>query len=243
LYRANDLRFRSQGMTSYRLQHRLGRLGRHDCDQLAFVGDIERIQAEQLARTSDLFVNRQRAFLQFDPNLRTLRDFVQRAGDSASRRVAHAANVATYAKHLAHQGVQGGTVALDLSLELQSLALRQDRDAVIADRTAQQHLVPWTGTVGGKVDTFGHQSNSCRVDEQSVALAFLDDLGIASNHLHARFRSSLAKRIHHTPEFVHREALFDDEGGAQEQRRCAAHGQIVYRAVNGEGTDIAAGKE
>jgi len=85
----------------------------------------------------------------------------------------------------------------------------------IADRTAKQHLVPRTGAVGGKVDSFWHQSNSCRVDEQPVALTFLDDFGIARHHLHARFRSRLAQRIHHAPEFVHREALFDDEGGAQ----------------------------
>src|SRR5208283_3720300 len=111
-------------------------------------------------------------FLQFNPNPRTLCDFVQRAGDAASRRVAHAANggnyiasyVKSHAKHLRHQRMQGGAVALDLSLEFQPLALRQNRDAMIADRTAQQHLVPWAGAVGGKVDSFRHKSNSCRVD-------------------------------------------------------------------------------
>src|ERR1035441_10528423 len=128
-------------------------------------------------------------------------------------------------------------------LHYPTLALRQNRDAVIADRTAQQHLVPGTGAVGGKVDSFWHQPNSCRVDEQPIALTFLDDFGIASHNLHARVRRRLAQRIHHAPEFIHREALFDDEGGAQKQRRCAAHRQIVHRAVNGERTDVAAGKE
>src|SRR5208282_1712810 len=230
-------------MTFHRLQHRIGGLGRHDCDQFAFVGDIKRIQAEQLARTSYLFVDGKGTFLQFDPNPRTLCDFVQRAGDAASRRVAHAANVTSYTKYLRHQRVQGSTVALDLSLEFQPLALRQNRDAVIADRTAKEHLVPRTGAVGGKVDSFWHQSNSCRVDEQPVALTFLDHLGIAGHHLHARFRRHLAQRTHHAPEFVYREALFNDEGGAQKQRRCAAHRQIIYRAVNRERTDVAAGKE
>ena len=132
---------------------------------------------------------------------------------------------------------------MDLSFEFQPLALRQNRDAMIADRTAEQHLVPGTGAVGGKVDSFRHKSNSCRVDEQPVALAFFDDLGIAGHNLHARFRCRLAQRIHHAPEFVHREAFFDDERGAQKQRRCAAHRQIVHRAVNRERADVAAGKE
>src|ERR1039458_6145595 len=192
-------------------------------------------------------MDREGTFFQFDSNPRTLRDFVQRAGAASSRRIAHAANVESYvgshAKHRGHQRVQGGTVALNLSLEFQPLALRQNRDAVIADRTAQEHLVPGTSTVGGKVDSFWHNSDSGRVDEQPVALAFLDDLGIASYNLHARFRRRSAQRIHHASKFVHREALFDDEGGAQKQRRGAAHRQIVHRAVNGEGADVAAGKE
>ena len=149
----------------------------------------------------------------------------------------------SHAQHLSHQRVQGGAVALNLRFEFQTFALRQNRDAMIADRTAEQHLVAGTGAVGGKVDSLRHKSNSCRVDEQPVALAFLDDLGIARNNLHARFRCRPAQRIHHAPEFVHRKPFFDDEGGAQKQRRCAAHRQIVHRAVNGERADVAAGKE
>ncbi len=38
-------------------------------------------------------------------------------------------------------------------------------------------------------------------------------------------------------------AFFDDESGAQIERRGAAHGQIVYRAMDRERADVAAGKE
>src|SRR5208282_1662988 len=119
-----------------------------------------------LARTSNLFVNRKRTLVQFDANPRPLRDFVQRTGDAAARRVAHAANVAIYVgiyvricirrhvEHCSHQSVQGSAVALDLSLEFQPLALRQNRNAVIADRTAENDLVPGTGSVGGKIESF-----------------------------------------------------------------------------------------
>ena len=192
-------------------------------------------------------MDRKGTFLQFDPYARTLCDFVQRARYTASRRVAHTANVTRHCQQAGHQRVQGSTVALDLCFELclefQSLALRQNRDAVIADRTAEDNLVPGTSTVGGKIDAFGHQSDSGGVNEQAVALPLLDDLGIARHNLYARLRCCLAQRIHHAPEFVHREALLDDEGGAQEQRRCASHRQIVHRAVNRECADVAARKE
>ena len=91
---------------------------------------------KQLARASNLFVDRKSTFFEFDPHPRTLSDFVQRAGNTTSSRITHATNVARYAEHLRHQRVQRRAVALDLGLEFEPFTLRQNRDAVITDRTA-----------------------------------------------------------------------------------------------------------
>ena len=41
----------------------------------------------------------------------------------------------------------------------------------------------------------------------------------------------------------HGQAFLDDEGAAQKAGAGAQHGDVVDRAVNGKGTDAAAGKE
>src|ERR1700690_734164 len=97
-------------------------------------------------------MNGQGTLVQFDPNLGTLGDLVESTGDAASRGIAHTADVASYAKYIGDQCVQTGAVALDLSFELQPFGLRQNGDAVIANRTAQENFVSGPGTIGGKVD-------------------------------------------------------------------------------------------
>ena len=66
-----------------------GRLGRDEGDQLALVGDIERIEAEQFAGRRHLPLDRQRVFLDADADARLMGDLVQRRGQAAARRVAH----------------------------------------------------------------------------------------------------------------------------------------------------------
>ncbi len=50
-------------------------------------------------------------------------------------------------------------------------------------------------------------------------------------------------RLHHPPQVVHRQALFQDQAGGEAERSSAAHGQIIDRAVHGQRADVAAGEE
>ena len=76
--------------------HRRQQVGRrplgNDGHQLAFVGDVQRVEAEHLAGPADFGPQRNRRFVQLDADAEPLGQFVQRARQSAARRVAHAAD-------------------------------------------------------------------------------------------------------------------------------------------------------
>ena len=81
------------------------------------------------------------------------------------------------------------------------------------------------------------------VDEDLVALAAVDDLGVAGDELHAGLGGRGAHRLDDAAQIVDGQAFFEDERGGEIQRLRAAHGQIVDGAVDGEAADVAAGKE
>ena len=71
-----------------RIEYRLGPLRAYDGYQFAFVGDIERIEAENLAGASDFLAQRYGRFLELESDTRLSGDFIERAGNPSSCRVA-----------------------------------------------------------------------------------------------------------------------------------------------------------
>ena len=49
--------------------------------------------------------------------------------------------------------------------------------------------------------------------------------------------------FHHTPQVVDRQPFFEDESSREIQRACAAHGQIVHRAMHCQPSNVAARKK
>jgi hypothetical protein len=88
-----------------------------------------------------------------------------------------------------------------------------------------------------------HHADAGGGDEDAVALALLDHLGVAGHHRHA----GLARRRGHgfddALQLGEREAFLEDEARAQGERRGAQHGHVVERAVHGQAADVAAGEE
>ena len=80
-------------------------------------------------------------------------------------------------------------------------------------------------------------------DEDLVALAAVDDLGVAGDELDAGFGGSGAHGLDDAAEIVDRQAFFEDERGGEIERLRAAHREVVDGAVDGETADVAAGKE
>jgi hypothetical protein len=61
---------------------------------------------------------------------------------------------------------------------------------MIADAAADQDGIPGPGEVAGDVDAIRHHADAGGGDEAAVALAALDHLGVAGDHLHAGARAA-----------------------------------------------------
>ena len=78
------------------------------------------------------------------------------------------------------------------------------------------------------------------VDEHAVALAAVDDLGVAGHEPHPG--GVAASRIDATTRrsVRQRQAFLEDEARAEIERAGAAHGEVVDRAVHRQRADVAA---
>jgi hypothetical protein len=112
--------------------------------QLALVGHVQRVQAQQFAGGGHLGLHGNVGLAQQHAHLRLARDFVERGGQAAARGVAQhmqQRGVGQRLQHRLHQGVQGRAVGDDGGLELQRLAQRHHRHAVLAQRARDQHRI------------------------------------------------------------------------------------------------------
>ncbi len=134
-------------------------------------------------------------------------------------------------------------IALDQRFELQAFARRHHRHAVPADVARQQDDVAHPHARGRHHGVLLDQSDAGGVDVEPVALAPVDHLGVAGHQHHAGRRGRGLHRLHDALQHLHRQALFDDEAGAEELRTRAAHREVVDGAVHGQRADVAAGKE
>ena len=144
----------------------------------------------------------------------------------------------------AHRRGQRRAVAHDRRLEAEPFARGHDGDAVAADIAAQHHRVAGPHLL--RRDRLAAPSTSPTpggVDVEAVALAALDDLGVAGDEPHAGRRGRVAHRGDDAAQIVDRQTLLEDQPDAQIERLGAAHRQVVDRAVDGERADVAAGKE
>src|SRR3990172_9858790 len=86
------------------------------------------------------------------------------------------------------------------------------------------------------------QSNSTRVDIQSVPFAPLDDLGITSDNIDARLGCRSLHGGDHSPEQIQLQSLLEDKPRRQVERLGALHGDIVYRTAHSKPAHIPARK-
>ena len=96
------------------------------CDdgyKLAFVGDKQGIEAEQLACGGNLRLHRDCRLLDANADLRLLRDFIQRRGESTARRIPHKPDGwPGDFHHSRHQIMQRGRVGENFGFEREILA-------------------------------------------------------------------------------------------------------------------------
>ena len=176
---------RAERMGAHGRQQRRGGLRRDDGHQLAFVGDVQRVEAEQFAGRGDLRAHRDRRFRQQEPTPDcwaisfSVAASPPRVGSRISRRPAAGAR-----HHGRDQPVQRRRVGQDRGVERQVLAQRHDGDAMVADRAGQQHHIARPRAVAGQDQPGRHDADAGGGDEHAVGLAALDHLGVAGDDRH-----------------------------------------------------------
>ena len=138
--------FRPSGWARIDRQKPVGVLGRHDGDQLALVGDVERIEAQHLAGAAHVRPHRDRGLRRARrrparrPPARSARWTARRASGRACSGCRDRPPASTRLR-----SVSGRRVAFQHRLELDPLAHRHDGDAVVADRARDEDAVAGPG--------------------------------------------------------------------------------------------------
>ena len=102
---------------------------------------------------------------------------------------------------------------------------------------------PGATRCGGDVEVGHHQADAGGIDENAVAVAAIDYLGVAGNDRHAHFAGGRRHRLDHAAERFHRQSFFEDEARGEIERLGAGHRQVVDRAIDGQLADVAAGEQ
>jgi hypothetical protein len=124
-----------------------------------------------------------------------------------------------------------------------ALADGHDRHAVPADIAADQDGVARLNALGRDFLRVLKDADPGGVDEEAVAFAFIDDLGIAGDDLHAGLLRGLLHRGDDLPKGFHGQAFLNDVASAEVERARARHRKVVNRAVHSQGAEVATGKE
>ena len=130
------------GVAAHNRQQRFRVAGRTDAHQLALIGDMQRVQSQQLTGRRHLGPHRDGAFIQHHADVRRIRQFVKRGRKTAPRGITQQGNVRHRRHHVGDHMVERGAVRLDARSKIQPLPLRQDCYAMVPDRARDQHNLP-----------------------------------------------------------------------------------------------------
>src|ERR1035441_1032502 len=240
---ANPARASGARLGTQDLQGSASLLFGQEGDESAFASDLERIKAKHLTGDDDVFAHWDELFLDVDGQIGGFGDFVEHAGQAAAGEVAQAVDFDARAQELQdHVGDRGG-IAFNGALERQALADGHDCHAVSADIAAYQDGVARLNALGRDLLRVLKDADPGGVDEEAVAFAFIDDLGIAGDDLHAGLLRGLLHRGDDLPKGFHGQAFLNDVASAEVERARARHRKVVNRAMHSQGAEVATGEE
>ena len=211
--------------------------------EATFAGYVEGVEAEQLAGAAHFISDLDRSFIYAEVQVRGFGNLDESAREPATCEVAEAVDLDAGVQQ-GHDGIaEWGAVAQDIAAKLQPLAHGHDRDTMPADVTAQEDGVARLDALRTYRQVVLNDADAGGVDEDAVGVTPVYHFGVAGDQLHVCLVCCQAHGLQHAPEGLHGQALFEYEAHAEVEGPRAAHCEIVYGAVHGEGTDVAAGEE
>ncbi len=168
---------------------------------------------------------------------------MQGAREAAARGVLHGVQrVSAGIQRGVHEARQRRHVRAQVALELEPAALRQDREAVVAERAGDQDAVP-RPQAGVRHHPLG-EGHAGRVQDDPVELPAPHHLGVAGHHRGAALAARLPQRAPDALQVGAREALLDHDAAGEEDPLCRPHHrEVVHGARRGQAADVAAGEE
>ena len=218
--------------------------GRDYGEELAFIGDVERIEAQQFAGAAHcvahwylLFIqihaaSRNRALIR-SGMLRLRRGGIAHPADARSRRARQSLN------HREH----GARVGAEFGFEIEIAASQQNGDAVIADRAGEQDFI--AGPNGSRIDSAPLE---CGCPRPVVVMYMPSALPCSTTLVSPPAMRTPAAfgRLGHGANFGFQnssgKARFEDERDHHRFGFGARNGEVIHRSVHGELADGAAGK-
>ena len=127
-------------------------------------------------------------------------------------------------------------------LERKIATRRQDRGAMIAEQPIDEDGVAGFGTMRAEIEAGTDHADPGGIDEELVASAAVDDLGIAGDDGHARRRRRLGHGAGDAAQERDLDTFLDDDAARKIERLGAADGEIIDGAADGKLANVAAGK-
>jgi hypothetical protein len=230
-------------MGAQHLQRPVGVALGHESGEAALAGDLERVQAKNLTGGTDVFAYGDELLLDVDGKAGSFGDFIEHAGQAAAGDVAQAVDFDAGAEKLEDGFGESGGIAFNGALERQAFADGHDRHSVAAEVAVDQDGVAGLDALGRDFERVLDDAYPGGVDEEAVAFAFVHDLGVAGDDLHAGLLRCLLHRGDELPQGFHGQALLNDEARTEVEGSRAGHRKVVHRAVHSQGAEVATGKE
>ena len=149
------------GTTVQSRERSVGQIRSDHREELSFIGDVQRIQAQQLACAADFVAHRNPVFGEQNPETAIARQFIQRRRGAPARRIAHPANARPGGRgHRFNQRQDGTRVRPQIGFEIQFIARQKNGDPVIADGSGKQNLIARADRARRNGDTFDGPADS-----------------------------------------------------------------------------------
>ncbi len=221
----------------------IGVPGSHDRQELALIGNVERVEPKQLTRTANCVAHRDMVFKENNSEPAVTGEFVEGSGSASACGIAHPADARTRRLNQSFDQRKHGTcVGPYISFQIQLSAGQQNSYAMVPDRTGDQHFVAWPYRTRINGYSSKAMANARGRDVHLVCFTVFDDLGVTAcdpdSCLLSRFGHGTDFRLQNCGGKSRFEYVADDQSFCFGSR----DSQVVHRSVYGKLTDRTTGK-